>query len=236
MSTCSGAPPVVGQYSEGASSKIYLEEKGNRPSEVTFNSSQAKKLQAYGAMWKASNLRPPNYFLTINFSKSEKLAPLLADFPASSIWAQVYRSIDNYYSSHRVLWLCTWTMETRNGRHVHALIRVPRSKGFRAGLAELLLSKTGMELATSVKPWSQVQWANTNEPVCIERITDTKSFRGRPGLDGLDWYIAKDIDRNARSRIICRRLGRLVGASRTIVDLNQRGPISEALPHGSEQA
>ena len=72
--------------------------------------------------------------------------------------------------------------------------------------------------------------ARTGEPVCIRPISNDESFRGFIGFEGAFIYAAKDIDRHAASRVIKRRLGRLVGASGQVAGLLRDRPNGMALP------
>ena len=72
---------------------------------------------------------------------------------------------------------------------------------------------------------------NSGEPVCVRRISEKKSFRGKRGLAGAAGYLAKDLDRNAKSKILRRRLGkRLDGASKLVRALGQDWSISAQAP------
>jgi len=216
--------PIVGHSHPRSSARRRLKRRSKRRTPITFNSVQAQRLCEYIEVWKQASLPAPTHFLTINFSISRKLSHHLATMPASSVRADVFRALGVHYRSHERQWLCVWAMESRHGKHVHALMSVPAADEFQQSLAKLLINATGMEVPPDANAWDWIGRVDTGEPVCVLPISQEESYRGQPAVDGLTWYLAKEIDNKVHSR--CRkahrrRLGRLVGASRLVAALRR---------------
>lgn len=171
--------------------------------------------------WKRSNHPNPTYMLTINFSRPKLDEHLkMSGKSVSSFKARYIDQLRRIYQRNELPLLAAWVIEVRNLPHIHILIWIPNRR-----LRLQIIQWLERSFPHDIDETGKKRGKNSGAPAVLTKLSEKKIHKktGRRGLDGMEDYLAKEIEKNAQ-RKSGRNIGRIYGQtnelSRVGLDLN----------------